>query len=159
MRPPHTISNSESQTSFASPIFSEGMGGGSVHRLGITSKEESEITDSVQIYTCSSKISAETHPISLKSTFDLEVSRLIVSLAAVFWMSCNAPSKEQERERCMTSKKRVRGRRTRLNDAFQLPVGVHKKKAKKEKRKKGNKMDGSNRCMGKSGDFRATFYF
>ena len=156
MRPPYTISNSESQTSFASPIFSEGMGGGSVHRLGITSKEESEITNSVQIYTCSSKISAETHPISLKSTFYLEVSRLIVSLAAVFWMSCNAPPKEQERERCMTSKKRLRGR---LPGLMMLFSGVHKKKAKKEKRKKGNKMDGSNRCMGKSGDFRATFYF
>ena len=34
-----------------------------------------------------------------------------------------------------------------------IPTGT------KEKRKKGNKMDGSNRCMGKSGDFRATFYF
>ena len=38
----------------------------------------------------------------------LHVNRVLVSLAAVFWMSRNAPRKE--RERCVTSKKRLRGR-------------------------------------------------
>ena len=76
MRPPNTISNIESLTSFLSLIFSEGRGGGSVHRLGIPSKEGSGITNSVQIYTCSSKNSAETHLISFKSSFDLEFFRL-----------------------------------------------------------------------------------
>ena len=109
MRPPNMISNSESQTSFLSLIFSEGRGGGSVHRLGIPSKEGSEITNSVQIYTCSSKNSAETHLISFKSS----------SIAS--WRA--------------------------------------QEKAKKEKGKKGNKMDRNNRCMGKFGDFRAIFYF
>ena len=32
-------------------------------------------------------------------------------------------------------------------------------KAETVKRKKGNKMDGNNRRMGKFGDFRATIYF
>ena len=101
MWPPYTISNSESQTSFLSLIFSEGRGGGSVHRLGIPSKEGSEITNSVQIYTCSSKNSAETHLISFKSSFDLEFSK--------------------------------------LNDAFQSPVGGYKKGQKgKEKERKQN---------------------
>ena len=139
MRPPYRISNSESQTSFASPIFSEGMGGGSVHRLGITSKKEGEITNSVQIYTCSSVISEETHPISLKSTFDLEVSRLIVSLAAIFWMSCNAPPKEQERQRCMTSKKRLRGRLPGLMMLFNCQLECARKGPKRKRERKDTK--------------------
>ena len=142
MWPPYSISNSESQTSFACSIFSEGMGGGSVHRLGITSKEESEVTNSVQIYTCSSKISAETHPISLKSTFDLEVSRLIVSLAAVFWMSRNAPPKEQERQHCVTSKKQLRGRLPGLMMLFNCQLECTRKRPKgkgKERKQNGLK--------------------
>ena len=101
MWPPYTISNSESQTSFLSLIFSEGRGGGSVHRLGIPSKEGSEITNSVQIYTCSSKNAAETHLISFKSSFDLEFFR--------------------------------------LNDAFQSPVGGHKKRPKRKRERKETK--------------------
>ena len=139
MWPPYTISNSESQTSFACSIFSEGMGGGSVHRLGITSKEESEVTNSVQIYTCSSKISAETHPISLKSTFDLEVSRLIVSLAAVFWMSRNAPPKEQERQHCVTSKKQLRGRLPGLMMLFNCQLECTRKRPKRKRERKETK--------------------
>ena len=135
----HDQPYSESQTSFASLIFSEGRGGGSVHWLGIPSKEESEITNSVQIYTCSSKNSAETHLISLKNTFDLEVSRRIVSLAAVFWMSRNAPPKEQERERCMTSKKWLQGRLPGLMMLFNCQLECTRKRPKRKRERKETK--------------------
>ena len=115
------------------------MGGGFVHRLGITSKEESEITNSVQIYTCSSKNSAETHPISLKSTFDLDVSRLIVSLAAVFWMPHNAPPKGQERQRYVTSKKRLRGRLPGLMMLFNCQLEGTRKRPKRKRERKETK--------------------
>ena len=39
-----------------------------------------------------------------------DTEKSIVSLAAVFWMSRNAPRKVLLGERCMTSKKRLRGR-------------------------------------------------
>ena len=122
MRPPNTISNSESQTSFLSLIFSEGRGGGSVHRLGIPSKEGSEITNSVQINYILAPQKTQQKPISF------------LLKAPLTW---NSPSLMKPFNR------QLEGTR----------------KAKKEKRKKGNKMDGNNRCMGKFGNFRAIFYF
>ena len=158
MRPPYTISNSESQTSFASPIFSEGMGGGSVHRLGITSKEESEITNSVQIYTLLKNLSR--NPSHFFEKHFLPESLQAYSLPRSRFLDVMQCSPKRAGETVLHDIQKMAARETAgLNDAFQSPVGVHKKKAKKEKRKKGNKMDGGNRCMGKFGDFRATFYF